>query len=293
MIKVRFRQCVNKRWSHLSSGIRHLLRLVRYGLFAGLLTLLWLGTLSAQNVGKIAGTVTEAKTGDPLPGANVVIVGTRMGAAADINGEYFILNIPPGKYELRTSIIGFEAMKVVNVIVNAGRTTDIDFKLVEETLELGEVVVQAVRPDVERDKTSTSAIARFEEVQMLPGIRDIGDVINLAADVIDGHFRGGREGEEYYTLQGLGIVNPLDRSTAFQPIMSGVEEVEVITSGFGAQYGNAQSGVVNISMKEGDSQVWRTRFESRLRAPGRKHFGPSVFDPGANDYIRLLLQGDV
>lgn len=251
------------------------------------------GTLAAQSVGKIAGAVTEAETGAPLPGANVVIVGTTMGAAADANGEYFILNVPPGKYELRASMMGFENMVVVDVIVNVGRTTNIDFGLVDQILEMGEIVVQAVRPDVEKDKTSTSSIVRFDEVQALPGIRDISDVINLAADVIDGHFRGGREGEEYYTLQGMGIVNPLDRSSAFEPIMSGVEEVEVITSGFGAQYGNAQSGVVNISMKEGDRQVWRTRIESRVRAPGRKHFGPSAFDPEANDYIRLLLDGDI
>ncbi|MDZ7262292.1 MAG: TonB-dependent receptor [candidate division KSB1 bacterium] len=284
---------VNKRWSPSPGGLHHLIRGVRYGLFSLLLIFLWLGMLLAQNVGKIAGTVTEAETGSPLPGANVVIVGTTMGAATDARGEYYILNVPPGKYKLRASMIGFEAMVVVDVIVNAGRTTNVDFKLVETVLELGEVVVQAVRPDVERDKTSTSAIVRFDEVQMLPGIRDIGDVIGLAADIIDGHFRGGRQGEEYYLLQGLGIVNPLDRSSAFLPIMSGVEEVEVITSGFGAQYGNAQSGVVNISMKEGDRHLWRTRIESRTRAPGRKHFGPSVFDPNANDYIRLLLDEKV
>lgn len=262
-------------------------------LLAALLTLLAPGMLSAQNVGKIAGAVTESASGEPLPGANVIIVGTTMGAATDVNGEYYILNVPPGKYELRATMMGYEAMVVVDVIVNVGRTTRIDFKLADEILELGEVVVQAVRPDVERDKTSTSSVVRFEEVQMLPGIRDIRDVIDLAADVIDGHFRGGRAGEEYYTLQGMGIVNPLDRSSAFLPIMSGVEEVEVITSGFGAQYGNAQSGVVNISMKEGGREVWSTRIESRMRAPGRKHFGPSVFDPNANDYIRLLLDRDI
>ncbi|MGH7492785.1 MAG: TonB-dependent receptor [bacterium] len=266
---------------------------VRSILFAGFSTLLWPGTLSAQNVGRIAGTVTDAETGNPLPGANVIIAGTRMGAATDAKGEYYILNIPPGRYELRASMIGFESMKVVEVIVHVGRTTKTDFKLIDETLEFEEVVVQAVRPDVERDKTSTSAVVRFDEVETLPGMRDVSDVIDLAADVIDGHFRGGREGEEYYTLQGMGIVNPLDRSSAFLPIMSGVEEVEVITSGFGAQYGNAQSGVVNISMKEGDAHVWRTRIESRLRPPTRKHFGPSVFDPDANDYIKLLLEEDV
>lgn len=258
-----------------------------------LITFLCVGTLSAQSVGKIAGMVTEAETGESLPGANVVLVGTTKGAAADANGDYFILNVPPGRYELRASMIGFKSTKVVDVIVNTGKTTTIDFQLTEEIIEGEEVVVVAVRPDVEKDKTSTSAIVRFEDVQTLPGIRDISDVITLAADVSDGHFRGGREGEEYYTLQGMGIVNPLDRSSAFLPIMSGVEEVEVITSGFGAQYGNAQSGVVNISMKEGDRREWRTRVESRTRAPSRKHFGPSVFDPNANDYLRLLIEGDI
>jgi outer membrane receptor protein involved in Fe transport len=250
-------------------------------------------SLFAQNYGKLAGMVKESETGEPLAGADIIVVGTKMGASADLKGEYFILNVPPGKYELRASMIGFKAMKVVDVIVNSGKTTLINFQLTTEVYEGEEVVVLGERPDVERDKTSTSAIVRFDDVAMLPGIRDIADVITLAADISDGHFRGGRSGEEYYTLQGMGIVNPLNNASAFQPIMSGVEEVEVITSGFGAQYGNAQSGVVNISMKEGDAYTWKTKIESRMRTPGRKHFGPSVFDPDANDYIKLLLDSDV
>lgn len=293
MIAARVQRSAIQKRNRFPASAGHLLPFIRCGFLLVLALLLCLDSLSAQNVGKIAGTVKEAQTGNPLPGANIVIVGTTKGAAADANGDYFILNVPPGKYNLRASMIGFEAMVVVDVIVNTGRTTEVDFQLVDTILEMGEVVVQAVRPDVERDKTSTSAIVRFDEVQMLPGIRDVTDVIGLAADVIDGHFRGGRIGEEYYTLQGMGIVNPLDRSSAFLPIMSGVEEVEVITSGFGAQYGNAQSGVVNISMKEGNPQTWKTRFETRMRAPGRKHFGPSVFDPTANDYLRLLIEGDI
>lgn len=293
MIEIRFPLCINIRWSATEGGLHHLFLPVKYILFTALALFLWLSTLSAQTVGKLAGTVSQAETGEPLPGANVVIVGTGMGTAADENGEFYILNVPPGKYELRAIMIGFETMKVVDVVVNAGKTTQIDFELVDEILEIDEVIVVAERPDVERDKTSTSTIVRFDDIQTLPGVRDIGDVLNLTSDVVDGHFRGGRKGEEYYMLQGMGIVNPLDRSSAFLPIMSGVEEVEVITSGFGAQYGNAQSGVVNISMKEGDRHVWRTRFESRMRVPGRKHFGPSVFDPNANDYIKLLQNKEI
>lgn len=248
----------------------------------------------AQNVGRIAGTVTDATTGESLPGANVVVVGTTRGAATDADGSYYILNVPPGRYELRASMVGYEAALVTDVIVNANRTTTIDFVLNDQAIGGGEVVVTAERPDVERDKTSTSYIVRPEEVQALPGMRDIGDVLRLKPDVVDGHFRGGRLGEEFYSVQGMGIMNPLDNSTAFTPIMSAVEEVEVITSGFGAQYGNAQSGVVRISMKEGDRTDWFTRFEARVRAPGRKHFGPSVFDPEHQEYLRLLLiEGDI
>ena len=290
MSKIRFLLFLDRGWTVSGSRrFRHCLPRC----LAALLMLLWLSPLVAQNVGKLAGTVFQAKTGEALPGANIVIVGTHMGADADADGAYYILNVPPGKYELRAIMIGFQTTKVVDVVVNAGRTTVVDFKLEDEAIESDEVVVVAERPDVELDKTSTSAIVRFDDVQNLPGVRDIGDVLSLTAEVIDGHFRGGRTGEEYYTLQGMGIVNPLDRSSAFLPIMSGVEEVEVITSGFGAQYGNAQSGVVNISMKEGDRHVWKSRFESRMRAPRRKHFGPSVYDPESNDYLKLLLRDDV
>lgn len=62
--------------------------------------------LAAQNVGRIAGTVTEANTSDPLPGTNVVIVGSTMGAATDVRGDYYILNVPSGRYSLRASMIG-------------------------------------------------------------------------------------------------------------------------------------------------------------------------------------------
>lgn len=271
-----------------------LLRRIRSFIFLTILSVLMgAGTILSQTSGKISGTVRDAQSKELLIGVNIVIAGSTMGAATGLDGTYFILNVPPGEYDLTATMIGYQPVLMRGVIVNAGRTTNADFELSEAVLAMEEVVVQAVRPDVEKEKTSTSAIVRFDDVRSLPGIRDVRDILGLAADVTDGHFRGGRLGEEYYTLQGMGIVNPLDNSSAFLPIMSGVEEVEVITSGFGAQYGNAQSGVVNISMKEGRSDRWRSRVETRSRAPGRKHFGPSVYDVDANPYLTLLLSGDV
>lgn len=276
---------------HLSLSIKQ--PMLRTIFLVAVLLPFGMAPLMAQNVGRISGTITDFETGESLPGANIVLVGTTTGTAADMDGTYFILNVPPGRYELRASMIGYAVTLITDVIVSANRTTEIDVRLRSEAVGLGEeVVVTAERPDVEPDKTSTSYIVRPEDVKALPGVRDIGDVLNLQPDVVDGHFRGGRTGEELYTLQGMGIVNPLNNSSAFSPVMSAVEEVEVITSGFGAQYGNAQSGVVRISMKEGDRETWDAFMEVRARPPSRKHFGPSMFDSDRQEYLRLLLSGD-
>ena len=254
-----------------------------------LLILVSLTPLIAQNSGKISGIVRDAKTKEPIPGVNIVIKGTMLGAATDVDGVYFILKVPPGTFEVTASIVGYQRMTQNAVQVHVNRTTTVDFALQQITIDLGqEVVITAMRPDVEKEKTSTSEIRRGEEVLNVPGIQDISDVLTLSSDISDGHFRGGRDNEELYNLQGMGIMNPLNSGTAFNPIMSAVEEVEIITSGFGAQYGNAQSGIVNITMKEGSSSKWVARAETRMRAPGLKHFGPSVWDPNANPYLALL-----
>ncbi len=255
----------------------------------GLLVLNVFYYTTAQNVGKISGEIKDVETGEHIIGCNVVILGTSMGAATDVEGTFFILNVPPGKYDLQASIVGYQPVVQRGVVVNAGKTTHADFKLKSTAVVQKEVVIEATRPDVEREKTSTSTIIRPDDVKQLAGIRDVADVINLAADVIDGHFRGGRQGEELYVLHGMGIVNPLDNTTGLLPIMSAVEEVEVITSGFGAQYGNAQSGVVNIVMKEGKSDKWRTHIEVNSRLPAKKYFNANVYDVKKNPYLQTLL----
>jgi outer membrane receptor protein involved in Fe transport len=244
--------------------------------------------LSAQIAGKLSGIVKDQTSGEPLVGVNIAVVGTKMGATTDAEGTFVILNIGPGKYDIQASLVGHTRVLERDVIVNSGRTTALVFRLNATAIEQEAVIVQAIRPDVEREKTSTSVIIRSDDVGSLAGMRDVNDVIGLAADITDGHFRGGRANEEYYTLQGMGIVNPLDATAAFRPILSAVEEVEVITSGFGAQYGNAQSGIVNITMKEGKSDKWRVKFDTRVRMPGLKYFGPSVYDERANPYMTKL-----
>ena len=275
----------------LDERIQHLpVILLRHPFAAAFVVLLLVGsalnTASAQS-GKITGVVTDAETGLPLPGVNVVIEGTTRGSSTDLEGRYFILNVSPETYNLRASMVGYQTVVNEGVEVHINRTTTVNFDLAVETIEGGEVIVTAERPDVELDQTATLEIVRPEELVGTPGMTDLGDLLSMQAEVSDGHFRGGRANEELYVLAGMGIVNPLNSSRSFTPILSAIEEVEVITSGFSAEYGNAMSGVINISMKEGGSQ-WDGRFESRTRMPGYKHWGGSMFDPANNPYMQQM-----
>ena len=100
----------------------------------------------AGTTGKISGTVRDVKTGDLLPGVNVRIVGTTRGAATDKNGFYFIINIPPGKYTLQASMIGYASVSHVGVQVMTDITTQVNFNLAQSILQ-GQAVTVVARRD--------------------------------------------------------------------------------------------------------------------------------------------------
>ncbi|AEN72295.1 TonB-dependent receptor [Rhodothermus marinus SG0.5JP17-172] len=219
----------------------------------GLLLLLSALPLRAQTTGKIVGRVTDAQTGEPLPGVNVVILETQQGASTDADGYYVILNVRPGTYTLRASMIGFTPQVVQEVRVQINLTTEVNFTLQEETITGQEVVITATRPLVQRDLTATAAAVSREELAVLP-VENFTDVVNLQAGVVEGHFRGGRIGEVAYLVDGVQINDVYDRSFAFQVENNAIQEIEVITGTFNAEYGSAQSGVVNIVTREGSER---------------------------------------
>ena len=116
--------------------------------------------LFAGETGKISGYVVDKSTGEPLIGANVILEGTYLGGATDVDGYYFIINVPPGKHRMIVSSIGYNRTIIKDIIVNVDRTTQIDVSLSSESITLDEeVVVTAEKPLIVKDLTSSSRTA--------------------------------------------------------------------------------------------------------------------------------------
>lgn len=210
-------------------------------------------SIFAGTKGKISGKVID-EFGEPLIGVQVFIENTTKGVLTDIDGNYTILNLDPGKYTVVFSYIGFATTKVQEVEVIVDKTTEVNTTLVEEVIEGQEIVVTAERPIVEKDRTTTTAYVSSEQLEELP-IVSINEAINQQAGVVDGHFRGGRQGEVSYLVNGVPINNAFNNGASFEVEQNMVSSLEVISGVFNAEYGQALSGVVNIVTK-GVSDKW-------------------------------------
>lgn len=207
----------------------------------------------AGTKGKISGKVLD-EFGEPLIGVQVFIENTTKGVLTDIDGNYTILNLDPGKYTVVFSYIGFATTKVQEVEVIVDKTTEVNATLSEEVIEGQEIIVTAQRPIVEKDRTTTTAYISSEQLEELP-IVSLNDAVNQQAGVVDGHFRGGRTGEVSYLVNGVPINNAFDNNASFEVEQNMVSSLEVISGVFNAEYGQALSGVVNIVTK-GVSDKW-------------------------------------
>lgn len=209
--------------------------------------------LQAGTVGKLAGKITDAESGDPVIGANVIVDGTTIGASADADGEYYILNIPPGFMTIRVSALGYSAEKVSNIQITSDQTTTLNFKLKTQSLQGEEVTIVAERKLVQTSNTFGTATVAAQDIQQLP-ITNLTQVIELQAGIVDGHFRGGRAGEVLYLVDGVSVTDAYNNSQGTQVDNHVVDELQVITGTFNAEYGQAMSGVVNTVIKEGSGQ---------------------------------------
>ncbi len=251
---------------------------------SSLLMLFLLIIPSSAQTGKISGTVKDAKTLEPLIGANVLIEGTTIGAATDVEGYYSIINIPPGSYTLRVSSIGYSTQSIISVIVNINQTTVVDAQLAEKTIQTEEVVVVAPKPVVQKDVSSSTVNLSYTEIENLPVV-SLSNVITLQAGIqsgIDGPIiRGGGSDQTAFVVNGVTLRDERDNTPYTGISFTSIEEIQVQTGGFNAEYGNIRSGLVNVVTKEGKKDKYSFSFLGRYRPAGKKNFGDPPNSPNS------------
>ncbi len=210
--------------------------------------------LFAGTTGKISGQVYDAETREPLPGANLLVEGTNRGDASDLEGDFNIINLPPGKYTLIVTMMGYTKTRVENIDVNIDMTTTQNIYLKPQVLEGEEVTVVAERPLVRMDMTSALSSVGSEEIENLP-VQEVRDVLELQAGIVRSgntlHIRGGRGGEVAYWVDGVATTDVYSGGMGINVENSAIEELQIVSGTFNAEYGQAMSGIINIITKEG------------------------------------------
>lgn len=223
--------------------------------------------LMSGTTGLLKGKVIDKATEQPLIGANIQLVGTKLGAAAGLDGSFVIYHIPAGQYQLKVTMIGYQPYLVENVRIIMDLKTELLIEMTEKAVELGkEVVVTAERPLIQKDVTGTLHSVGARQINELP-VDSYKDVIALQPGVTsDMHVRGGRETEILYLIDGIPVQENMQGGAGSEIPQASVAEMTVQTGGFNAEYGNAMSGIVNIVTKQGGNshEFWARLVDDRI-----------------------------
>ena len=224
---------------------------------------------SALAQGQIQGIVFDAESGEPLIGANVIIVGTSIGAAADANGAFEIRDVPAGMHMLEASMLSFESIRN-EIQVQTGEVSRVEFSLETAAISLSEVVVTPGRFTVmQAEPTVTQTLSR-EEIQSLPQLgedvyRAVSRLPGLSSNDYSSAFniRGGQNREVLVQLDGLELYEPFHLKDIGGGALSildveAIGGIDMMTGAFPVEYGDRMSGVFNISSHSPAAENSRT-----------------------------------
>ena len=273
--------------------------------------LLLITSVAIAQTGRIIGKVVDQQSDEPLIGANVIVVGTSLGAATDVNGSYIISQVPPGNYSIKASYIGYQDVTVEQTRVVSGLSAEVNFRLPSSTIATGEVVIVSERPLIEKSATNAVRIVSGEDLQSLP-VRSIGAILALQPGVVQQNgntfIRGSRADETGYILEGADVKNVYSRNGGSLVTVSpdALQELLVQAGGYTAEYGNANAGIVQQDFKTGtDKYHFSVRAEtdnfgnanSSDKFLGTYSYGYSDYTvtlsgPVFSDKLKLFLTGE-
>ena len=221
------------------------------------------GLLEGQEPGTISGFVSEAETGEALAGANVMIKGTDMGTATNLDGYYVLSNVRAGTFELQVTYIGYRTVELA-VTVNGGLSQRHDVEMAPETLTAEAIEVLGERESFQRDigvsrvslnparlraLPQLGEVDLFRALQLLPGVRAQSE---FSSGLI---VRGGNTDQNLILFDGITVYNPSHLGGLFSTfITDGLREAELVKGAYPAEFGGRLSSVLDIHSKDGNSK---------------------------------------
>jgi outer membrane receptor protein involved in Fe transport len=219
-----------------------------------LFLLLFIPLVLFAQKGKIVGTVTDARTGEPLIGANVIIEGTLLGTATDFDGNILILNVGPGTYNLRGTYVGYQDLVIENIRVSVNLTTEVNFQLQEEALSTDAIIVIAERPLINKNVTNSNNIISAEDIENLP-IRGVTAIVSQQAGIVNQggnlYVRGSRLDAVAFYMDGVLVNCAIFGGAATTAINNAIEEIQFQAGGYSAEYSGANGGIISTHTKVG------------------------------------------
>lgn len=243
----------------------------------------------AGTKGQVEGIIVDAKTGKELSYVNVIVVGTSLAVDCESDGYYQIINIPPGKYEIQVRGIGYLPLTVRGVIVEADHSTTLNFELFspgdfKETY----VTKEAEKKIVKMDVSSRKFYSDIEEIREIPLISDLEDYISFYSMQ---NRLGFMARERTCILQindGFTVLDNRLNTTVMMPPLSAVKDIVVLDGGYGVEYGNISSRIINVIEKEGGRYSYNGSANLQYTLPHMPHYGNSIFSP-LNVHIRPFV----
>jgi outer membrane receptor protein involved in Fe transport len=259
-------------------------------IFTTVSIILLITSAAIAQTGRVVGKAVDQQSDEPLIGANIIIVGTSLGAATDVNGNFIISQVPPGNYNIKASYIGYQDVTVQGVNVIQGLSAEVNFRLPSSTIATGEVVIVSQRPIVEKSATNAIRIVSAEDLQALP-VRTINSYLSLQPGVVEQegniYIRGSRPDETGYMLEGADVKNIYSRNggSVVTVTPDALQEMLVQAGGYTAEYGNANAGIVQQSFKTGSEKYhFSIRGETDNFVNGGDKF-LGTYSYGYSDYV--------
>ncbi len=262
--------------------------------------------------GSLRGFVTDRSTEAPLVGVNIMVDGTHLGAATDINGHYDIPDIPAGTYNITFEMMGYETRQKLNLPINPDKSTRLDVKLSPQSLKGETVVVTGKTFTKSLDATVSDMNLDFTELMNDPGsAMDVQRMMQALPSVVSGNdqnneiiVRGGNPGENLFLLDNIEIPNPNhfgQQGSGGGPIGMidplFLQEVDFYAGAFPARFGGKASSVMNIKLKEGSRDAFHAVMDMGMAGIGANLNGPINDGKGAymvgahKSYLDLIAGG--